>query len=219
MNSEGEAIKNGLEQTGQMSNNSKSPVELNVNYNPSYGFLGDVLESFVDKSGIGTTGIAKQIGIDINETITLRGNKGTNYALHSQANAIVYNGIEYIQTTIGFQPKEYFNTGKVDVQGNPIYNLPSFVSFGSPMNKDDMGNLISKPIDQGGLNYNYSGAYTKSGDFVGEVLGGNKGNNQQATILEQANILNVYKLFTSDSPHSTYSCQDYGNDVKCGYKQ
>lgn len=215
MNSEGEAIKNGLEQTGQMINNSKSPVELNVNYNPSYGFLGDVFESFVDKSGIGTTGIAKQIGIDINETITLRGNTGTNYALHSQANAIVYNGIEYIQTTIGFQPKEYFNTGEVDRQGNPMYNLPSFVSFGSPMNGEKMNELIGT----NGLNYNYLGAYTKPSDFVGEVLGGNKGNNQQATILEQANILNVYKLFTSDSPHSTYVCQDYEKQgLMCGYK-
>ena len=35
--------------------------------------------------------------------------------------------------------------------------------------------------------------------------------------------LNLYKLFTDDSPHSEYICQDYINNkgdavVKCGYQ-
>lgn len=68
------------------------------------------------------------------------------------------------------------------------------------------------------MGYKYSGAYTKSGDFVGEALGGNKGNNQQADILDRLNILNAGKLFTNSSPHSTYICQDFGTDVKCGYR-
>jgi len=215
----GEAIKNGLQQTGQL--DVSKPVELTVGYNPSYGFLPDLLESFVDKSGIGTTGIAKQTGQFVNEVTTARGDIGSNFAMHSQANAIVYNGIAYVQTTTGFQPVGYYKTGEINSDGSPKINVPTFVSFGSPMNRDSMKDLIAKPIEEGGkLGYKYSGAYTKPNDFVGEVLGGNSGNNEQATLLQQANIINAYKLFTSDSPHSTYICQDYANEgVQCGYRQ
>ena len=31
---------------------------------------------------------------------------------------------------------------------------------------------------EAGLGYTYKGAFTKSGDFVGEVIGGNKGENE-----------------------------------------
>lgn len=212
MNNEAEAIKNGLEQTGQFGTNK--PVELTVGYNPSYGMISDLLESAVDKSGIGTTGIAKQIGGFVNDVTTERGDIGSNFAMHSQGNAIVYNGIKYVQTTTGFQPVGYYKANNKDEP-----NVPTFVSFGSPMNGEDMSKLIGKD----GLGYGYSGAYTKPNDFVGEVLGGNSGNNGQATLLQQINILNAYKLFTSDSPHSTYVCQDYagqgGIGVQCGYKK
>ncbi|MCW8896235.1 MAG: adhesin, partial [Sulfurimonas sp.] len=214
MNSEAEAIKNGLLQTGQM--NTDKAVELTVGYNPSYGFLPDLLESAVDKSGIGTTGIAKQTGEYVNNVTASRGNTGSNFAMHSQANVIVYNGIQYVQENGGgFKPVEYY---KIDGKIEP--NVPTFVSFGSPMNKDDMNKLITDPQDKGGVGYGYSGAFTKQDDFVGESLGANSGNNAQATIFEQANILNAYKLFTSDSPHGTYVCQDYaGFGVKCGYRE
>ncbi len=202
MNNVGEAIKNGLQQTGQIDIKNNSEVELNVNYNPSYGFLGDLFESFVDKSGIGTTGIAKQTGGFVYDTTIARGSDGSNFAMHSQANAIVYNGVAYVQTTTGLKP-----------MGNEIDDTKTFVSFGSPMNGKDMEKLINK------MGYEYSGAYTKSGDFVGEALGGNKGNNGQADILDRLNILNAGKLFTESSPHSTYICQDFGTNVKCGYKK
>ena len=218
MNNEAEAIKNGLEQTGQFG--TGEPVELTVGYNPSYGFISDLLESAVDKSGIGTTGIAKQIGGFVNDVTTERGDIGSNFAMHSQGNALVYNGIKYVQTTTGFQPVGYYKTGEINPDGSPKTNIPTFVSFGSPMNGEDMSKLIADPQDKGGLGYGYSGAYTKPNDFVGEVLGGNSGNNEQATLLQQINILNAYKLFTSDSPHSTYICQDYANEgVQCGYRQ
>ncbi|AOO65592.1 hemagglutinin repeat-containing protein [Sulfurospirillum halorespirans] len=204
MNSESEAIKNGLQQTGQ--SGTGTPVELTIAYNPTYGFLSDVLESFVDKSGIGTTGIAKQTGQFVNEVSTARGSEGSNYALHSQANAIVYNGIAYVQTTTGFKPVGYYKANE---------NVPTFVSFGSPMKGEDMSKVI-----EGSLGYTYSGSYTKPNDFVGEVLGGNSGNNEQADLVQKANILNAYKLFTSDSPHSTYVCENYADQgVQCGYRK
>ncbi|NCD00223.1 MAG: hypothetical protein EOL95_11060 [Bacteroidia bacterium] len=214
MNSEGEAIKNGLQQTGQ--SGTGTPIELTVAYNPTYGILPDLLEAFVDKSGIGTTGIAKQTGDFVNEVSTARGSTGSNFAMHSQANAIVYNGIAYVQTTTGFQPVGYYKANK---EADP--NVPTFVSFGSPMNVQDMKDLITKPLEEGGkLGYGYSGTYTKPNDFVGEVLGGNSGNNEQADLAQKANILNAYKLFTADSPHSTYICENYANQgVQCGYRK
>ena len=78
---------------------------------------------------------------------------------------------------------------------------------------------MSKVIE-GSLGYTYSGSYTKPNDFVGEVLGGNSGNNEQADLVQKANILNAYKLFTSDSPHSTYVCENYADQgVQCGYRK
>ncbi|WP_041959930.1 hypothetical protein [Sulfurospirillum arsenophilum] len=64
--------------------------------------------------------------------------------------------------------------------------------------------------------------YTKPGDFVGEGLGGNSGNNEQADLTQKANILNLLSLFTSGSPHSSYICEHYANanqGVQCGYRQ
>jgi len=89
MNNVGEAIKNVLQQTGQIidsKSNSETKIELNVNYNPSYGFLGDFSESIIDKYSLGTTGIAKQTGKFIHDTIEARGSNGSNFAMHSQAN-------------------------------------------------------------------------------------------------------------------------------------
>lgn len=149
----------------------------------------------------GTTGIAKQTGEFVYDTTIAIGYLGSNFVMHSQGNAIVYNGVTYIQTTNGYQP----TSDKIDT-------FTTFVSFGSPMNGKDMGEIIKS------MGYTYLGAYTKAGDFVGETLGGNIGNNQQATILEQANLLNIVKLFTNSSPHSTYICQDFGTNVKCGYR-
>ena len=78
---------------------------------------------------------------------------------------------------------------------------------------------MSKVIE-GSLGYSYSGSYTKPNDFVGEVLGENSGNNEQADLAQKANILNLLSLFTADSPHSSYICENYANQgVKCGYRQ
>lgn len=211
MNNEAEAIKNGLEQTGQFG--IGEPVELTVAYNPSYGFIADLLESAVDKSGIGTTGIAKQTGTFVSDVTTLRGNEGSNFAMHSQGNAIVYNGIKYVKNNGGFKPVGYYKNSKKN-------GTPTFVSFGSAMNAKDMKDLIGREKSKGGLEYTYSGAYTKDNDFVGEAIGGNSGNNKQATLMQKANIVNAYKLFTDDSPHSSYICQDYADQgVQCGYRQ
>ena len=95
---------------------------------------------------------------------------------------------------------------------------PSFVSFGSPVNGQTLNTLISNP--QTGLGYTYKGAFTKSGDFVGEGLGGNSGANGEASFIDRANLLNIIKLITPSSPHSSYKPSDYPElqDVT-GYKK
>ncbi len=213
MNSEAEAIKNGLEQTGQFVKNK--PVELMVHYNPTNGFLGDLLESLVNKLG-GTTGIAKQTGEAIKKVTTQRGKEGSNFALHSQGNLIAYSGIKNVlEQKDGFKNKKYFFTGKIDKNNQKEYAIATFVSYGSPINTDDMDDLINKE-----LKYDYIGSFTKKDDAVGEILGGNSGNNEKATLIQRVNILNLYKLFTEDSPHSSYICRNYEKEgVICGYKK
>ncbi|OPA75977.1 hypothetical protein [Campylobacter pinnipediorum] len=46
------------------------------------------------------------------------------------------------------------------------------------------------------------------------------GIDEQADILDRLNLINIFKLFTSDSPHSSYICEDYENiGVVCGYRE
>ncbi|QCD45676.1 hemagglutinin repeat-containing protein [Campylobacter mucosalis] len=203
MNNKGEAIKNGLLQTGQWSKLNNA-VELTVNYNPTYGFLGDLLESAVDKFG-GTTGMAKQTGEFYSDVIDTRGNDGSNLANHSQGNALSKSGIKWKLENGGFKA----NNGEHTI-----------VSFGSPINGKEMEEVVELMNKNTNNNqFIYSGAYTKQGDFVGEGLGGNSGNNGKASITDRINIFNAFKLFSDDSPHSEYVCSDYQDKgVQCGYR-
>lgn len=46
----------------------------------------------------------------------------------------------------------------------------------------------------------------------------------KSSFIDKINIINAGKLFTDDSPHSEYICQDFVKDdeknggVKCGYR-
>ena len=224
MDDKGLSVFNVLEQTGmigQYQTDKTKPVEATVFYNPSRGMVADSMETMVDLFG-GTTGIAKQAGEFAQEVTTARGTSGSNFTEHSQYNLLTYSGIQWIQsadnTGAKFMPQEYYNTGKVDKDNRPIYNTPTFVSFGSPVNGGTLNTLISNK--ETGLGYTYKGAFTKSGDFVGEGLGGNSGANGQASFLDRINIINTIKLITPDSPHSSYKPTDYPElqDVT-GYKK
>ncbi|MGB2553052.1 hemagglutinin repeat-containing protein [Campylobacter sp. MOP51] len=206
MNNEGEAIKNALSQTGFYKSNGI--VEVTVNYNPSYGFISDLLESGVDKFG-GTTGIAKQTGEFMDKVVSARKDKDTNFANHSQANALANSALRWMSknNTLNSLSPNNKDTSKGKV---------TLVSFGSPINHKEMRETLEK------TNIEYSGSYTKSGDYVGEGIGGNKGENGDATILDKVNLKNAGKLITSNSPHSLYICQDYSKlnseeGVRCGY--
>lgn len=225
MNNEGLATFNVLEQTGmlnQLASSPSTPVEATVFYNPTRGMVADLLESAVDTMG-GTTGIAKQAGEFERDVTTARGIDGSNFTNHSQFNALTKSGIQYINSSENsgekFQNKEYFYTGKVDADNEKVYNLPTFVSFGSPVSGEDMKNLIGTN-EKGGLGYTYMGAFTKLGDFVGEGLGGNSSVDGQASLIERINLFNTMKLFGNNSPHSSYSPYDYVElkDV-IGYKK
>ncbi|AQW86717.1 hemagglutinin domain-containing protein [Campylobacter pinnipediorum subsp. caledonicus] len=210
LNPEINAIINGLEQTGQSKATTDKPVELNVAYNPTYGFMPDLLESLVDKAGLWSTGIAKQTGRFVKDTIEGRGGEEVNFAFHSQANLLGKSGIKYINKYEG---------GFMKIENTDPDKKPSFSSFGSPVNAKDMSDLIANKPSEGGLGYKYN-SVVKDGDFVGEGLGGNKGVNKQADILDRLNLINIFKLFTSDSPHSSYICEDYENiGVVCGYRE
>ncbi|MBE3606353.1 hypothetical protein CCAL13119_05180 [Campylobacter sp. RM13119] len=126
MNNAGEAIKNGLQQTGFW-NIREDAIELTVNYNPSYGFLGDLFEATVDKFG-GTTGMAKQTGNFYSDVIGARGDAGGNFANHSQANALTNSGIKW----------------KIDNGGFDVNNGEhTIVSFGSLVGRSEMEKTIN----------------------------------------------------------------------------
>lgn len=221
MNSEGDAIKNVLSQTHNYDENSAGygSVLLNVNYNPTHGFLGDGIESAVDKMG-GTTGMAKQTGEFIRNTTTAQGSDGANFASHSQGNILTKSGLEYIvdkgsYEQGGFKDPDYFNNGFNDK------GVPTLAGYGSPINTKDMRQAVDS------AEFDFRGNFTNDGDFVGEVLGknvgddGNRGNTALTTVKDAVNIdtyKNVSALFSDESPHSNYNCGDLSTAV-CGPNQ
>ncbi|MGE4457226.1 MAG: hypothetical protein AB7E13_09825 [Arcobacteraceae bacterium] len=82
--------------------------------------------------------------------------------------------------------------------------IPTYVSFCSPVSGEELKTLIEGTKNNPGLGYTYKGAFTKSGDFVGEGLGGNSGVNGEASRLDRINVVNIIKLITPSSPHSGY---------------
>jgi filamentous hemagglutinin len=219
MNDKAAAISNGFEQTGMLANYNKDKnaiVELTQFYNPTRGIIADGLESLVDKLG-GTTGIAKQTGEHIRDVTTARGIDGSNFPLHSQANLIAYNGIEYVQSTDNkFQTADKFKSTVPNASGG-YDGTPTFVSFGSPKNWKDMKDLIAN--EETGLGYTYMGAFTKPGDGVGELLGANKGANEgSVSPLYRFNPAVIVGegllLFSPWSPHSSYDPNNYPQELK-----
>lgn len=99
------------------------------------------------------------------------------------------------------------------VQPNEKF-IPEFVAYGSPVNSKTM----EESLNAFGLKY--AATYTNEGDSVAIVLGGNKGENEQATLWERIGavqyIVNLNKAkYPYDangnaqpvSSHSTYGCQ------------
>ncbi len=198
LETEADAIIKGMDQTG-------SKI-FTLNYNPTHGFLGDLLESGVDKFG-GTTGIAKQTGGFIKDVTDARGKDGSNFANYSQGNELVKAGIEYQNEHGGFQDREYFVDENKQSQEEQKSGIPTFASFGSTVNTKDMENTI------GSTDFEYSGAYTNDKDYVAQFLGGNKGQNEQMTRTEREEI--ILKIFNGDLDHSVYKCGDH-KGAKCG---
>jgi hypothetical protein len=92
--------------------------------------------------------------------------------------------------------------------------LPTFAGYGSPVNKSTMRETLEWN-KEGENTFKFIGNYTNDGDFVGEALGGNKGDKGQSTVLDKVNIINGTKLFTDDSPHSNYECNQL-TGANCG---
>ena len=213
-NTEGDAIKNAKDQTGDATN-------FTVNYNPTHGGIGDALESGVDKFG-GTTGIAKQTGEFINGVTTSRGKSGSNFAAHSQGNLLTQSGVEYQQEHGGFKNQDYFTNPNAKTDKERTAGIPTFAGYGSPVNTEDMGDTLKS------VGFDNKGMVTHPHDFVGEGLGGNKGKNEQMSTGGRIKaIVDVPKLLASPeldkdgnvvkegSPHSTYKCSENPN-AKCG---
>jgi filamentous hemagglutinin len=216
MNNEAEAIKNGIAQTYVQGDDT---INLTLNFNPTHGLLGDALESAVDKSG-GTTGMAEQTGEFIREVTTARGDAGSNFAAHSQGNILTNSGVNYINSqgtyeNGGFQDKSYFYNPNGATKEEIEYGLPTFAGYGSPVNKTTMEKTLQSKINGKDSPLVFVGNYTNPDDFVGEGLGWNAGDKGQATIGDKINIGNAIKLFTDESPHSNYECNQL-TGAHCG---
>ncbi|UZE96642.1 hemagglutinin repeat-containing protein [Alkalimarinus alittae] len=219
MNDEGLAIINAMQQTSKTNKDNEvvGDVAFTLNYNPTHGFLSDALESGLDNSGFWTTGIAKQTGGFIRDVTTARGKEGSNFNNHSQGNILNRVGLDYINSKGdyeegGFKSRGYFideSKTSIEKQGEGI---PTWAGFGSPVNTEVMKKMVEQ--DSG---FKYQGMFTHDGDYVGEGIGGNKGENEQVkdSYYEKLQLLEVVDLFGKDSPHSTYGCSEYYN-AKCG---
>jgi hypothetical protein len=157
--------------------------------------FGDLLESGVDKT-LGhylPTGIAQQTGEFIYDVVKARGDSMSNFAMHSQGNLLSNAGIRYMG---------YDAFTDLDIKKGMV----TFGSFGSPESYATFNTTIK------GMEATYNGTSTHDGDAVGERLGGNVGVNGERgfgsyfDIINPSTYIDVVKLFTADSVHSTYYC-------------
>jgi filamentous hemagglutinin len=194
LNPEGLALINAMQQTGMIDEYGNiNNQSVTLNYNPTHGFLGDFLESSTDTLPLWHTGIAKQTGEFVRDVTTARASQGSNFNNHSQGSTLFQSGLEYIKANGGFEDADYFEG-----------NTPTVGVYGAAVNSKSMEETVNS------VGFNFTGSRTHTDDFVGEAIGGNKENNEQADLVDRINIFNIPKLFTDDSPHSTYFCVELG---------
>ncbi|MGE4542954.1 MAG: hypothetical protein AB7D06_02480 [Pedobacter sp.] len=136
--------------------------------------------------------MAKQTGLFNEEVKTARGKEGANTAIHSQGALLATSGAKYIA--------ELQKTGAMPSSEYAIEDHTAS-AYGSPVNVVDLQRALKK------AGIKLSATFTNEDDFVGEGLGGNKGLDGQASIIDRFNLFNFYKLMTSSSPHSNYECK------------
>jgi filamentous hemagglutinin len=206
MNDEADAILGALQRT-KSGADGNTLNEINVNYNPTHGILGDAFESGVDKFGLGTTGIAKQTGEFKRETTTARGTDGSNFTNHSQAALLDAAGTEYINrlaekdTSLGFKDRDYFIDNSLDTREKQKRGIPTTGNYGAAQNNDSAKDII-EGMDRD--KFKLIGTATHTGDMVSEWIGQNPSNSNLDT-----------EEYGDTSPHSNYVCADL-KDAKCG---
>lgn len=211
LNSEMDALSNGFQQTQLTLEGGErvGPVEFTLNFNPSRGALGDFLEIASDKlSGFGlfkighASGMAKQTGEFMLSVNSNRGGmEDIVFSAHSQGNILSYTGANLY-----------------DLKAN---GRTYFMSAGSPVSNAMMFDRLDKSKIQ------YSVSQSKQGDFVAEVIGGNRGdyvydgtnalsphgfedmiNTVKAPAALMMNVTDFIGLFGDSSPHSSYRCME-----------
>jgi len=201
LNTLDDSIRNGVMQTG-----SDTFIDA---YNPSHGFLGDVLESFWDKNigGVVSTGNARQL----NDFYRAGINNDTsfNIAAHSQGTLINQRAIEGLDFTNGgtIQP------GSVQFSGSPV-GFDTFIEVtteaGIPAyvrNEDNklVPNLIFQTNRPEGETSLFGFPLVDPVSDMPVFLGGNHNQGEGGSL--GGSFFSVPSLFTDGSPHSNYICQ------------
>jgi hypothetical protein len=216
LNNRPQAIVNAMEQTG-----STTVTQM---YNPTHGFVSDLLESGVDKlfgNKYIHTGVAGQTGKFVVDVVNARGYEGANIIAHSQGAQIMNAGLNTLE------PKQ-FSVDWSDPEIDPK-KRPTFFINGAPVRATTMKDSVDR------LNFNFAGSKTNPKDPVGEFLGQNQGTwipeykegSGKAmpimdSLLSAKNLTLVTKAKyevkdeagnpkNKTSPHSTYGCE-----INCG---
>ena len=163
--------------------------------------------------------MAEQTGEFKRNVTTARAKKGSNFTNHSQANALTYAGFKYIQNkgtyeNGGFKPKEYFMNPDAKKQEDKEAGLPTVAGYGSPISTKTMTETLEGENAETST-FKFIGNYSNENDWVAEGLGNNKAQSEESTLLEKLNPINAGKLFTDESPHSNYNCNDL-KGAECG---
>ena len=204
MNSLEDAARNGAMQTGTDS--------LLVAYNPTHGFLADMIESGWDKT-IGRalpdagSGNSRQVAVMFQQWAD--DERLMNTAAHSQGGLLVYTALRMLDQ--GALAPVIMQNDK----GEKVKTEYMFQINGAPVDTIDFIHSIAH-VDADTGNHTGGGHNINSGDPVPLLLGGNAENNEQ--FLEAVRqVSNVFGLGNSSSPHSNYFCQgDFCDDNQLG---
>lgn len=205
-NSLDEALVNGAMQSGKES--------FILNYNPTHGIVGDLLESVWDAvlGGVVRSGSARntseflQQGIDAGIVLSPYG--------HSQGGLITWRAIEGLDFAGGKNPE----VGSIQLSGAPV----DAVKFHEDAMKAGFEKELNHVFQINRPDEKIIGIFPKT-DTVSDLVGLNMRYSEDPVARTIGAILSFGTLFGENSPHSNYLCQtaackDTSSDLNTQFK-
>lgn len=196
MNTLAEAVVNGAMQSGR-----DDFVQF---YNPTHGFLGDLIESTFDVlfGAVLPSGISRQMR-DVQQQALDAGVRLNNVA-HSQGGLILMTALRGVDAPVSFD----YQRAVIQISGAPFWAATFH----------EIADQVGYPEQDRVFQANWLDEYILPGvpitDPVSDLLGGNFLYDDKGVLSRFAGaVISLGLLFGEGSPHSNYACWVCGDDI------